>query len=348
MAVTIKDVAKRAKVSPSTVSRVISDSPRISESTKRNVRRVMDEMGYHLNYNARVLAQQKTRTIGIVMKKSSSDSLHDPFFPEVLRGISTHCNKEDYSITLTTGNCEEEIFEDVVKMVRGKRVDGMIITYSKRHDKVLPYLIESEIPFVLVGSPNELADKIMNVDNDNVRAAEDATNYLINLGHERVGYIGGDLNYDVSIARLKGYQDALKKNNLPFNDDYIVNPEINSEMEEIVGNFMQLVAPPTGLVVTDDLVALKVLQVCRKEGIRVPEDLSIISFNNAMIARLSSPPLTSVDTQVFQLGHEAAKYLVEEIKEPSDYKKTVIIPTVIKKRESCQTVARASSNIVTS
>src|SRR5699024_6882446 len=138
MAVTIKDVAKKANVSPSTVSRVISDSPRISEQTKRKVRRVMEEMGYHLNYNARVLAQQKTRTIGVVMKKSSSDSLHDPFFPEVLRAISTYCNNEDDSIMLTTGESEEEIFEDVVKMVRGRRVDGIIVTYCKREERGMP------------------------------------------------------------------------------------------------------------------------------------------------------------------------------------------------------------------
>src|SRR5699024_9404200 len=137
---------------------------------------------------------QKTRTIGIVMKKSSSDSLHDPFFPEVLRAISAYCNKEDYSITLTTGESEKEIFADVVKMVRGKRVDGIIVTYSKRNDKVISYLLESDIPFVLVGSPNELEEEIIYVDNDNVKAAENATEYLINLGHERIGYIGGDLD----------------------------------------------------------------------------------------------------------------------------------------------------------
>lgn len=336
MTVTIKDVAKKANVSPSTVSRVISDSPRISEETKRNVRRVMKELGYHLNYNARVLAQQKTRTIGIVMKKSASDSLHDPFFPEVLRGISAYCNKQDYSITLTTGESEEEIFDDVVNMVRGKRVDGMIVTYSKRDDKVIPYLIESEIPFVLVGSPSKMLDKIIYVDNDNVRAAMDATNYLIELGHQRVGYIGGDLNYEVAIARLKGYQDALMENELPFYEEYTVNPVGDVDMEGIIEGFMNLDEPPTSLVVTDDLVAMQVLQVCYKKGIRVPDELSIISFNNALIAQISSPALTSVDTQVYLLGHEAAKSLVEEINEPADYKKSIIIPTMIKKRKSCQ------------
>lgn len=338
MAVTIKDVAKKANVSPSTVSRVISDSPRISEQTKRKVRRVMDELGYHLNYNARVLAQQKTRTIGIVMKKSSSDSLHDPFFPEVLRAISAYCNKANYNITLTTGETEEEIFEDVVKMVRGKRVDGMIVTYSKKNDRVISYLRESHLPFVLVGSPHEAQENIIYVDNDNMKAAENATDYLIDLGHERIGFIGGDLDYEVSVSRLKGYEDALMKHNLPIHADLIVNPKTPYDTDQIVLDFMELSSPPTALVVTDDLVALKVLQVCRKEGIDIPNELSIISFNNTMIADVSSPPLTSVDTQVFQLGNEAAKCLLEEIDEPSEYKKSIIIPTVIKKRESCQSV----------
>src|SRR5699024_12076238 len=107
---------------------------------------------------------------------------------------------------------------------RGKRVDGMIVTYSKRGDKVIPYLIESDIPFVLVGSPNEFENKIIYVDNDNVKAAEDATDYLIKLGHERIGYIGGDLNYEVSIARYKGYQEAMMKHRLPLVVYYLINP----------------------------------------------------------------------------------------------------------------------------
>lgn len=345
MNVTIKDVAKRANVSPSTVSRVISDSPRISEETKRHVRRVMEEMGYYLNYNARVLAQKKTRTIGIVMKESSSRSLHDPFFPEVLRGISSYCNKQDYSITLTTGESEDEIYDDVVKMVRGKRVDGLIVTYSKKGDKVIPYLVESKIPFVLVGSPSEQAEHVIYVDNDNVKAAEDATDYLIELGHRKIGYIGGDLNYEVSNARFKGYQDALRKHDVPFEERYAVNPQGDFDLHDIVLRFMNLPEPPTSLVVTDDLVALKVLQVCRNEGITVPDELSIISFNNAMIAQVSSPALTSVDTQVFQLGYEAAKCLVDEINEPSEYKKSVIIPTVIEKRESCRILNEKSETM---
>ena len=214
MSVTIKDVAARANVAPSTVSRVISDSPHISEKTKRKVHKIMDEMGYHLNYNARNLAQQSTKTIGIIMKNSTKESMHNSFFPEVIRGISALCSKYDFSISLTTGESEEEIFNDTVKMVRGKRVDGMIVLYSKKDDKVVPYLIESGIPFVVIGKPLIESSKIMFVDNDNVQAAKEATDYLLNLGHEKIAFIGEDEQFEVSEARLNGFIQAMKGKNL--------------------------------------------------------------------------------------------------------------------------------------
>src|SRR5699024_9565116 len=146
---------------------------------------------------------------GIVMKKSSSDSLHDPFFPEVLRAISAYCNKVEYSIMLTTGESEDEIYHDVVQMVRGKRVDGIIVTYAKQDDDVVQYLLNSKFPFVLVGSPDKNENDIIYVDNDNVRAAEEATNHLLQKGHQNIGFITNDLHYEVAIARKEGYKHSL-------------------------------------------------------------------------------------------------------------------------------------------
>jgi len=332
--ITIKDVAKEAKVAPSTVSRVISDSPRISEKTKIKVRKVIDELGYHLNHNARVLVQSKTQTIGIVMKNSTSESMHDPFFPEAVRGISAYCSKMEFNITLTTGESEEAIFQDVIKMVQGKRVDGMIVSYSKKGDQVVPYLVEKGIPFVLIGSPFENHNEVMYVDNNNLEAAKEATTHLINLHHARIGFIGGDWDYEVSAARYNGYKAALSEHGLIYDEQYSKHDNSTQVLEDMVNDLMDLAYPPTGLVVTDDLVSLHVLQVLGKRGIQVPHDVSIISFNNARIAQLSIPPLTSVDTQIYQLGYESAKSLIEEINEPSELKKSVVIPTEIKQRES--------------
>ncbi|MCM3585327.1 LacI family DNA-binding transcriptional regulator [Mesobacillus maritimus] len=338
MAVTIKDVAKQANVAPSTVSRVISDSPRISEKTKKKVRKVMEEMGYYINHNARNLVQKSTQTIGIVMKNSTSASLHDPFFPEVLRGISAYCNQQDFNISITTGESEEAIFNDVVKMVQGKRVDGLIVSYSKKDDKVVPYLVDSGIPFVVVGKPIGKANEIMSVDNDNVQAAKEATEYLIRLGHQKIGFISEQPDYEVSIARLTGYQQAMQLHQLKPDPNYVRHVDTKEPMKDMVEELVDNNKLPTGFVVTDDIAALNLLLCLREKNISVPEDVSIISFNNTIISKLATPPLTSIDTQIYQLGYESAKCLIDEIKTPSMFKKTVIIPTIIEERESCKKI----------
>ncbi|QAS53348.1 LacI family DNA-binding transcriptional regulator [Halobacillus litoralis] len=337
MSVTIKDVAKKADVAPSTVSRVISDSPRISEKTKRKVRKVMDELGYHLNYNGRVLVSQSTQTIGIVTKVSSVHSFENPFFSELLRGISDACHESDYSIYLTTGNTEEAIYQEVVKMVQGKRVDGVIVLYSRQDDKVVPYLRECEFPFVMVGKPVDRASETMFVDNDNIQASKDVTEYMIALGHEKIGFIGGDSHYEVARDRLEGFRLALSNHNLKVNEELRKNIHPGKvDADEVVKELMDLPDPPTGLVITDDYNALLVMRALAARGVKLPEDMSIVGFNNTMIAQLSNPPLTTVDTQSIQLGHESARNLIDLLNRPDMIKKSVIIPTVIVERESCK------------
>lgn len=337
MSITIKDVAKKAGVAPSTVSRVISDSSTISEETKKKVRKVMDELGYHLNLNARILVQKSSQTVGIVMKNSTSASLLNPVFPELLNGISDYCNKQDFSICLTSGKSEEEIFQDTVKIVRGKKVDGMIVMYSKKDDKVVPYLLECGIPFVVIGKPAYETNKIMYVDNDNVLAAKEATDHLLNLGHRRIGFIAGDPRFEVSKSRFNGYRESLNENNIDITEGYVKNFSINQNEQgkKVVKDLMRLPEPPTALLVSDDLHALFVLLVLRELNLRVPEDVSVLAFNNTVMSKLSSPPLTSVNIQTYQLGNEAARCLIDLIKDPDMVKKSVIIPTTIEERESC-------------
>lgn len=346
MSVTIKDVAERANVAPSTVSRVISDSPHISDKTKRRVRKVMDELGYHLNYNARNLAIKSTKTIGIVMKNSNEESMHDTFFPEVIRGISALCSKHDFSISLTTGETEEEIFNDTVKMVRGKRVDGMIVLYSKKDDKVVPYLMEANIPFVVIGKPLIDTNEIMYVDNDNVQAAKDATQYVIDRGHQEIAFIGADTQFEVAEARLNGFTQAMIENDLLLSDDYLKNIQNDLDYGRlIIEELMTLHAPPTALVLTNDLNALLILSVLAEKGIGVPDDMSVISFNDSKIAKLTNPPLTSVDIQIFQLGAEAASSVVELINDPKMIKRGIIIPTIIKERKTCKEIVLHRSEV---
>ena len=334
MSVTIKDVAKQAGVSTSTVSRVISNSPKISEKTKQKVRKVMEELEFHINQNARNLVQRSTKTIGIVMKSSARESLHDPFFPEVLRGISAWCHKQDFSISLTTGESEESIFQDVVKMVQGKKVDGIIVSYSKQADPVVPYLMECGIPFVVIGKPLGQAHKITYVDNDNVKAAREAAEYLIEKGHEKIAYIGGSLQFEVSKYRLQGFKEAVLLNQLDISEEYIKNPESPDAIRDAIYELIGLDSPPSGIVAIDDLTAINALLVLKEKQVHVPNQISLISFNNTIVSTFSNPSLTSIDTQIYQLGYESARCLIEEINDPTEFKKSIIIPTIMVERES--------------
>ncbi|MFC0524837.1 LacI family DNA-binding transcriptional regulator [Pontibacillus salicampi] len=335
MSVTIKDVAKKANVAPSTVSRVISDSSRISEKTKRKVRKVMEEMGYHLNINGRVLVRQSTQTIGIVMKNSSSHSLHNPFFFEVLRGISNVCHEHQYSINLTTGDSEEAIFQDVVHMVQGKRVDGIVVLYSKEDDKVVPYLQEQNFPFVMIGKPLLYSGNIMYVDNDNVQASKEVTDFLFQRGHRNIGFVGGDFHFEVTNARLSGYQLSLMEHGREKREEWIKHMELdNQDANKVVAELLDLPNRPSALVITDDYQALSIMQALQSKGITVPDDISIVCFNDTIISKLSNPSMTTVDTQSYQLGYASASSLIELLTNEEMMKRSIIIPTNIIERDS--------------
>ncbi|WP_096440629.1 LacI family DNA-binding transcriptional regulator [Alteribacter populi] len=338
MAITIKDVAKRANVAPSTVSRVIANSSRISQRTKEKVREAMEELGYHPNFNARSLANKTTKTIGLVMPNSANKTFQNPFFPEVIRGISTKAHQLDYGLYLSTGQTEEEIYEEVQDMVQGHRVDGIILLYSRVNDKVISYLYEQNFPFTIIGRPyDERMTNITYVNNDNFKAAKTVTEYLLLLGHERVAFIGGNFDFVVTVDHMEGYERALNNAGVDLQDEYIVfREELQEGGQEAVIDLMSLKEPPTALLVADDIMTFGVLRMLGEMDIIVPDDVSIVSFNNVLISELSAPPMTTVDINIYGLGYEAAACLIEKIDQPNSAAKKVIIPHKLIKRQSCQ------------
>ncbi len=337
MPVTIKDVAKKANVAPSTVSRVIADSPRISTKTKKRVQKVMEELGYHPNLNARSLANQSTKAIGLIMPSSANKTFQNPFFPEVIRGISSFANIKDYSIYMSTGETEQEIYEGVVKMVQGRRVDGIVLLYSRVDDKVMQYLMDQQFPFVLIGKPQHSPDQITYIDNDNIRASREVTEYLLSLGHQRIAFVGGTPNLMVTKDRLKGFKEAFMHAGLPVSEEFIFYVEFLREGgQEAVEQIMSQKDRPTAIVVTDDLMALGVLSTLMEKGYNVPDDVSVASFNNVIFSEIACPPLTSVDVRTFQLGYEAARSIVEKIETTDSTCKSIIVPHEIIKRQTCK------------
>lgn len=335
MGVTIKDVAKLANVAPSTVSRVVANNPRISEETKRRVREAMDYLGYHPNFTARSLANRSSRAIGIVMPSSAEKAFQNPFFPEVLRGISTKAHEQEYTLLMSTGTTEEEIYRAVVGMVQGRRVDGIVLLYSRVDDRIMNYLYEQKFPFTVIGKPYKHDDEINHVDNDNYRAAKELTECHIQNGHERIGFVGGSLNLVVTTDRLLGYEKALQNAKIPYKSDYVIHADFAvEEGRRAVSELMTLDEPPTALVVTDDLMALGVLRMLDDMNMRVPEHVSVSSFNNAMIAELATPSLTSVDINIYELGYQAANTLLRSIEQPDSPPQMIKVKHHIIERQS--------------
>lgn len=336
MAVTIKDVAALAGVSPSTVSRTCKNNPSISAETKEKVRKAMSELGYEPNFQASNLATQNSRTIGIILPPSVREAYENSFYLEAIRGISQFCNQRQYINTIITGDSTEEILQAIRSMTRSGQVDGFIVLYSMRQDPVTDFLYNEGLLYVLIGKAYQFTNQTIYIDNDNLLAGQDATVYLYQLGHRKIGYIGSDSTMMFSSDRRTGYENALLRHQIPLNSTYCI--EMKSANEEDRQPLLELLKRPdrpTALVVSDDILAVALERVCLEIGLSIPDDLSIISFNNSLFARLTSPQLTSVDINSFQLGIESASQMINHIENPNLLATKILVPHHIVERDSC-------------
>lgn len=340
MAVTIKDVAALAGVSPSTVSRTCKDNPSISRETKEKVRKAMLQLGYEPNFQASNLASQNSKTIGIILPPSDRETFENPFFLETIRGISQFCNGRQYISTIVTGQNSEELLGAIRTMVRSGQVDGFILLYSKADDAIIEYLNEEGLLYVLVGKAQQFANLTIYIDNDNVLAGKEATDYLYDLGHRKIAYLGSESIKLFSADRKTGYQLSMLQHDLVAEKKYIieVNDVYLDECKPLL-EMLQSEDRPSAIVVSDDILAVSLERVCIQCGLSIPEDLSIISFNDSLFARLTHPPLTSIDVNSCQLGIEAASQLINHIENPNLVATKIIVPHSLIERESCRKLA---------
>ena len=336
MAVTIKDVAALAGVSPSTVSRTCKNNPSISEETKERVRKAMAELGYEPNFQASNLASQNSRTIGIILPASAKEVYENSFYLEAIQGISHYCNGRQYMTTIVTGQDEAEILDAVRSMSRSGKVDGFIVLYSKKEDPVIDYLFNEGLLYILIGKATQYTNQTIYIDNDNLLAGREAAEYLYQLGHRRIAYLGSDSSLMFSADRKAGYQLALASHQLPVRPEYCVEVKnVSENNEEAIRGLLMQKDRPTAILVSDDILAVSLERVCLENHLAIPEDLSIISFNNSLFARLTSPQLTSIDIGAGQLGSEAASQIINHIENPNLLATKIIVPHHLIERASC-------------
>ncbi len=337
MAVTLKDVALRAGVSPSTVSRTCKDHHSISEETKEKVRQAMLELGYEPNFTTQ--EAEPIKTIGIILPPSLKEEYENAFYLKAIHGISSFCNKKNYMNTVITGENDEEVLSVIRSMVKSNQVDAFIMLYSKSDDPIIQYLYSEGLLYVLIGKARQYANQTVYIDNDNLLAGKEATEYLIQKGHRKIAYVEKDSTLVYSADRKTGYQLALMANDIPVNPDFQLelpmNPKYhNKAFQKLFGSGDS----PTAVVVGDDTLAFALKHICMEMGLSIPKDLSIICFNNSLITRMSYPELTSIDINSFQLGIEAASQVINHIENPNLAATKIIVPHQLIERQSCQEI----------
>lgn len=339
MAVTVKDVARHAGVSPSTVSRVCNNNPAISKETRDRVLQAIEKLGYELPAGQESPALRTIKNIGIVLPPSDRETYENTFYLKAIRGISQVCNQRQVANTIVTGKDYEEILSSIRTLHCSGSVDGFIMLYSRKDDIVIDYLCEQGLLYVIVGKPDELASQTICIDNDNLLAGREAADYLYNLGHRRIGYIGSINDFMYASDRRSGYQLSLLLHQLPIRQDYCIEIENvgtahSDKLRELLGRADR----PTAFVVSDDMLALALERCCVQLGLSIPDDISIIAFNNSLYAQLASPQLTAVDINSYQLGQEAAAQIINHAENPNLSATKIVVPHSIVSRNSCKRI----------
>lgn len=319
---TLKHVATLAGVTPSVVSRVVNGDTRLSirEETRSRILKIVEELGYRPNAVARSLRLKTTESIAMVLP-----DIANPFFSVIIKGAQKAASERGISLILCDTEEDPVKERNYIELLAGKRTDGILLASISIEDETLDLVNKYHIPYILVNRTTGNANESY-VMFDDVNGAIYAVEHLISLGHRSIAHIAGLLYTATGLGRLEGYRKTLKKYNINFASEYVVETEFKEE-----GGFMamkkllKLKKPPTSVFAANDLIALGALAAISDEGLSVPGDISIVGFNDIWIAKSANPPLTTVRCPLYDMGYIASEILINKIKGvPIDNDKVVL------------------------
>jgi DNA-binding LacI/PurR family transcriptional regulator len=325
--VTIRDVAAHAGVSHQTVSRVINQSERVRPETRERVEAAIRELGYSPNAVARSMARGRTCMLGCI-----SPNLTDYTFAGLIDGAESEARLSGYFLVSSSAP-EEETFANLVKeLVRSRRIEGLMVInpYADERHNFVP----ENFPVVYVGA-RPRAEAVSSVSLDDVTGGVTATRHLIDLGHRRIALITGPMVEDCSQDRYAGYQQALRAAGIPFNPELVLSGDWTATSGYKA--FMQLTkrqALPSAVFAQNDRMAVGVLRAARELGLLVPEDLSVIGFDDIPLASYFDPPLTTIGQDLCSIGRQAARLLIRIILEKQPCCQHLRIPAKMIRRSS--------------
>lgn len=329
--VTIGDVAAEAGVSIATVSRVVNGHYGVAPGTTTRVQAVIADLGYESSLVARSLRSRRTNVIGIIVADI------EPFSAELLKGAAKAIHGTGYELIVYSGggHVEDQVGWErrYLSRLSGTLTDGTIL--------VTPTVVEvtSGGPVVAV-DPHAGSSSLPTVDSHNLQGAMTATDYLISLGHRRIGFLAGRPDLESARLRERGYRDALAKAGVDFDPELVrVGGYTLESATEPARELLEMTERPTAIFAANDLSAIATMQVAWDLGLTIPDHLSVIGFDNIPESALTDPPLTTIDQSIQQMGFEAARLLVRLIDDPHSDPVHLTLPTELVIRQSCRALA---------
>ncbi|MDW7681829.1 MAG: LacI family DNA-binding transcriptional regulator [bacterium] len=334
MKITITDVARVAKVSKASVSAVINNKPTVSPKTREKILKVIKKLNYRPNEVARSLSSRKTKSFGLVIKE-----IDNPYFARVMKGVFDVCCELGYTVLLGSSELSPAQEFQSIETLTNQRVDGLIISPLQGADSDFSYLsdlIHDHYPLVMLGEVKNYTTSFVDV--DNVNAAHQAVSYLIKLGHTEIAYFSGPAYSVHSFDRLQGYQQAHIDHNLPIHKDFII--EVGSYIENgfQAGKklFSRQSKTPSAVFCYNDLVAIGLINALIESNINVPDQVSVIGFDDIDICGSIKIPLTTIHVPAYEIGRKASELLIRQIQNSDQLlNEKIILKTRLVERNSC-------------
>lgn len=333
---TIRDVAARAGVSFKSVSNVVNDRPFVSDELRAKVRQAIDELGYRPHSIARSLASRRTNLLGVVLRASAADGHADPFLSQLLLGVCDAAGSLGYGVLMQILPTDEPVphYADIFDH---RQVDGLIM-FSPRVDDG-PGAEEgsdNDLPVVRIGRAGPSSSALA-VDGDDENGAFAAVSHLLALGHTRIGMVANaDFHFTVALTRYMGYRRALEVHGLAAEDSLVTTGHFSLQSgHEAMLRLLSLPRPPTAVFVSSDRMALGAMDAAAERGLRIPEDVAVVGYDDLFISEHTCPPLTTVRAPVDAISSRSTRMLIDAIRGAPIEPRQVLLPTTLVVRKSC-------------
>lgn len=329
--ITIKKIAQLSDVSAMTVSRVINNDPRVKEETRQKILKLIEKYKYRPNPRARAFARNRTKLIGIIIP-----SINSTFFCELTRGVEDNTYERGYSIAMCSTDDKLEKTETYVNQMIDAGVDGIIYCSSRLRETIVEKLVAERFPVVLAVRKME-SENYNYVVLDNFKGAKDITEYLLGLGHRKVAIITGPSYISTGLDRLNGYKAALKEKGIKPVQSYIFQGAFaRSTGFEGARNLLALPDPPEAILAATDDITLGAIDAIVEKGLRIPQDIALVGFDDTALVSSKMIQLTTVDHRQYQMGNMASQILIDYIeREETDYIHKVVLEPRIIRRKTC-------------